>query len=1311
MTLRDKKEPDIEAIQFTSAKELDAEVNAMLTVFRDRETEHNWEARDKSVTRLRGVLRGDSNEKYHDSLILGLRQMVDGIIKAVESLRTSLALNALTLVSEIGLYVGKSIDTYIYDRLIDCLIKCASTTKKVIASASMKTTTTFLKHSIFHYKVMNMLWIAMNEKNNQARLFTVTYTKIILQAHTHREHTRAVMDRTGGTDVLVKILSKGLDDATPSVREMCREAFWIFWDHWRDRGENLLKSLQPPIRKTLEKSKNAALAKGRSVHSPTNSSSSLRTSSSMGSHRNISDFHEAVSPSTSSASNGSTGSSEQHSIPHEIPKNMARSISPRASSPSIRSTSPHLLRSYGSPPPIPSHLHTAYKPPTSPPPQPAAPPTRKTRVPGLTRKKSTIGANSKRKLSLVSMLNHDDLTMRCEGLHMLARKLSAQPFNSKQPDRTSIQVESSKGAIDGDKLKEIVWGMFQEDNARLYEAFSSWESVAGVLLKLIAFEEYVPRLILDASADAVSLKTEDDIAKFEQANQAFKRVKHYLKRHDPDLPDKLFAGLTDVGGFGGGSTATLRKTPSMAVLNNKKDPMRNPANRRKLTSRYLEWMDELVLPILGLEPNNSSTEDFAVDQSATEWMDVEASDNVVSQWFESDANVRQYLEKLFPLVSTSSSGSVVHAPLVALVGHLRLVNQKLFETVASTYDTSTVNKISRVLGIHIRILPDYICQVAPMDDVAGESLQDIADDKPEEPTMNVAYESPVLTAIENDEPEPVISKTDTSRIDPGPYSPIDEKPLLATNGTITDADIDDGIYHDDISAPTDSPYDIPSPSPPAAQKESFDSSLGSSEEPIQRSPVPPHTSPSSLSYPKQDQSDEHRSLYTAPVNDAIKPFDQQLHMNDLTLPVAAPYGHDVMSAHPLFSPNEQLSPKAAPIQINGKQETGENITVFQAADPVRQADLIVPNVPNDNMEVASAAGLVTITSPKNMMLPSAISTEAKQRPIHRQTLSHVPFFAPEDVINALPVFKENKRTDTSVQTAANGRGGRDKTATIYATLDKVKSMTADNAAFRKLARISREASIIQPWDQGGANEASSELWAGANQDGGNFVEVVQGVLLYLDPGNNGNGKLVSMPTVLELVRQLAVTQTGLFKYYERKVDQEGMTLEARLVERLLAVRASNEATISTGAEDALDTLLSILEPQNVFDIMISYLVHRLVIAPSSFADDSSRYHPVGSAFTYLAKGVKEVEDASFIDEWLTQGGADVFLKGVNHAMIHVRKSCVEAIVEFHGVMGDDIYRFLEDLREDQLNLVRHYVARAIKQRAGLNSYGSTPTQL
>ena len=146
-------------------------------------------------------------------------------------------MNALTLVGEIGIYLGRYIDHYIYERLADCLVRCSTTTKKVIASASLKATTTFLRHANYYHKVMNMLALSMNEKNNQARDFTITYVKTILQSHAHRDQTRAMMDRSGNTEIIVKILTKGINDATPAVRENCREAFWIFWEYWRERGE------------------------------------------------------------------------------------------------------------------------------------------------------------------------------------------------------------------------------------------------------------------------------------------------------------------------------------------------------------------------------------------------------------------------------------------------------------------------------------------------------------------------------------------------------------------------------------------------------------------------------------------------------------------------------------------------------------------------------------------------------------------------------------------------------------------------------------------------------------------------------------------------------------------------------------------------------------------------------------------------------------------------------------------------------------------------------------------------------------------
>lgn len=86
--------------------------------------------------------------------------------------------------------------------------------------------------------------------------------------------------------------------------------------------------------------------------------------------------------------------------------------------------------------------------------------------------------------------------------------------------------------------------------------------------------------------------------------------------------------------------------------------------------------------------------------------------------------------------------------------------------------------------------------------------------------------------------------------------------------------------------------------------------------------------------------------------------------------------------------------------------------------------------------------------------------------------------------------------------------------------------------------------------------------------------------------------------------------------------------------------------MSTAAEDALDILIKVLDPTNVFEILLSFLAYRLCISPLSDEQvaHTSRYHPLGSAFTYLGKCVQEVRDAFFVEEWLFKAGAVVFLK-------------------------------------------------------------------
>lgn len=67
---------------------MDALFIKMAALFKDKESEHNWESRHKDIVRLRGLLRGNAPGKYLESVINGMRLMVDGITKSVSRHQT-----------------------------------------------------------------------------------------------------------------------------------------------------------------------------------------------------------------------------------------------------------------------------------------------------------------------------------------------------------------------------------------------------------------------------------------------------------------------------------------------------------------------------------------------------------------------------------------------------------------------------------------------------------------------------------------------------------------------------------------------------------------------------------------------------------------------------------------------------------------------------------------------------------------------------------------------------------------------------------------------------------------------------------------------------------------------------------------------------------------------------------------------------------------------------------------------------------------------------------------------------------------------
>jgi CLIP-associating protein 1/2 len=75
----------MDASMIASKGDLEHEFQGMLAAFEGRESEQNWNLRDKHITRLRGLLRGNGYKEYPVSFMNGIASLQGGIVKGVLS--------------------------------------------------------------------------------------------------------------------------------------------------------------------------------------------------------------------------------------------------------------------------------------------------------------------------------------------------------------------------------------------------------------------------------------------------------------------------------------------------------------------------------------------------------------------------------------------------------------------------------------------------------------------------------------------------------------------------------------------------------------------------------------------------------------------------------------------------------------------------------------------------------------------------------------------------------------------------------------------------------------------------------------------------------------------------------------------------------------------------------------------------------------------------------------------------------------------------------------------------------------------------
>lgn len=229
----ESKPESLSPIFVNTNRELDDIFKEMAWFFEGKETEQNWLKREQFMGKLRRLNVGNAPNDFAETFLSGLRSMLDGIIKAINSLRTSLSKEGCALVQELAATFGPAMDPMV-ELLMQTFIKLAGGTKKISSQLANVTVDTILSRVSYTPRLMQHIWGASQDKNVAPRTYATQWLKTILKKEAqHKGH----IEHTGGVDLMEKCIKKGLGDPNPAVREKMRSTYWAFWGVWPARAD------------------------------------------------------------------------------------------------------------------------------------------------------------------------------------------------------------------------------------------------------------------------------------------------------------------------------------------------------------------------------------------------------------------------------------------------------------------------------------------------------------------------------------------------------------------------------------------------------------------------------------------------------------------------------------------------------------------------------------------------------------------------------------------------------------------------------------------------------------------------------------------------------------------------------------------------------------------------------------------------------------------------------------------------------------------------------------------------------------------
>ena len=243
MSVSEQEAAHLEPLYIENTRDLEEIFREMHPYFEGKESEQNWLKREKSTLKLRKITKGNALQDFPIVYLTGIKGLLDGILKTVNSLRTTVSTNGCHLVQDLARVAGSGLDSMV-EILLQNLIKLCANTKKITAAKGNDTVSAVVANVTFHSRLIQHIYSACQDKNVQPRSYACGWLKIVINKHGHHKH---VIEHAGGLEWIEKCLKAGLGDRDLKVRESMRSTYWTFARFWPERSEAYVKYLLSPF--------------------------------------------------------------------------------------------------------------------------------------------------------------------------------------------------------------------------------------------------------------------------------------------------------------------------------------------------------------------------------------------------------------------------------------------------------------------------------------------------------------------------------------------------------------------------------------------------------------------------------------------------------------------------------------------------------------------------------------------------------------------------------------------------------------------------------------------------------------------------------------------------------------------------------------------------------------------------------------------------------------------------------------------------------------------------------------------------------